>query len=135
MLSKQNYVVVSIVLLAVLLGMTLSQGLQWIWVTLSWDDPFIGGVREVPMTAAIAYGIAFIGAVFTLKHKPTYELSLEIVDELSKVTWPSREETGNATVVVIVTVIICSVYLGAFDAVWLWLTDLLLGVPPGSEAG
>ena len=56
------------------------------------------------------------------------------MDELARVTWPSREETGNATVVVIVTVLVCSVYLGVFDAFWMWVTNMILGIR-GSTAG
>jgi hypothetical protein len=39
-------------------------------------------------------------------------------------------------VVVLVTVLICSVFFGAFDAIWLWLTNLMLGVTGnGLDAG
>ena len=127
MLSRQRYVIVGILALAVIVAMPLAAGFQWTWIQLGWDDPPILS-RELSLTTLIAYALAAAAAVFALKHPPTYQLANEVVDELAKVTWPSREETGNATVVVIMTVVICSVYLGVFDFLWLWLTDWILGV-------
>jgi preprotein translocase SecE subunit len=126
MQSKDRYVVVSILSLAVIIAVSLSHGLEWIWVWGGWDDaPLLS--RELTTTVVLAYAVSTAAAVYSIKHKPTYQLAYEVVEELTKVTWPSREETGNATVVVIVTVVICAAFLGVFDAVWLWLTDWLLG--------
>ncbi len=47
--------------------------------------------------------------------------------ELKKVTWPTRKETQAATIVVIVTVIIAAMILGAFDTVWSFFTDRIYG--------
>lgn len=35
--------------------------------------------------------------------------------ELSKVTWPSRQEALNLTIIVLITVIVSSLVLGSFD--------------------
>ena len=120
--------IIGVVAVAVLVAIVLQHGFQWIWVQAGWDDPFLLDVRELALTRVLAYAIGISAAVFVLKHQPTFQLASEVVDELSKVTWPSREETGNATVVVIVTVVICAAYLGAFDAIWLALTDWVLGI-------
>ena len=126
---RTRYVIVGIVLLAVLVAVPLYHALLWGWAQLGWDDmPIIA--REVTLTRLIAIGVAVGAAVFVIKHGPTFQLANEVVDELAKVTWPTREETGNATVVVIVTVVVCSAYLGVFDAVWLSLTNWILGVHP-----
>jgi preprotein translocase subunit SecE len=127
-MSRERYVFVGTVLLAFLAGLSLSHALGWVWIRFGWDDMPLLGLRDFTVTAVISYGLALAAIVFVMKHAPTHQLASEIVDELSKVTWPTREETGNATVVVIVTVIICSAYLGAFDAMWLWVTDLILGI-------
>ena len=52
----------------------------------------------------------------------------EVVGELAKVTWPSREETQVSTVVVIVTSLIAAVIVGSFDAAWSAITDLIYKV-------
>lgn len=132
--SRQRYVVAGIVGLAVILGLALAHGLQWIWTEFGLTDPFVFGVRDLPLTTVLGYGIAVAAGAFVLKNGTTHALAVEIVDELARVTWPSREETGNATVVVIVTVLVCSVYLGVFDAFWMWVTNMILGIR-GSAAG
>ena len=43
---------------------------------------------------------------------------VEVWSELKKTTWPGRREVYGTTVVVVVTVLICAVYL--------WVVDLLL---------
>jgi len=131
--ARQRYVVVGVILLAVLASISLQHGLSWGWVQLGWDDlPVIS--RETPLTSVLAFALGFAGAAFVLMHKPTLQLANEVVDELSKVSWPSRQETGSATIVVIVTVVVCSLYLGIFDAVWMWLTGVMLRAP-GVSAG
>lgn len=133
MVAKQRFVVVGILALGIIIALPLSHLLQYAWVQIGWDDPPILS-RELSLTRLIGYGIAAVAVIYCLKHKPTYTLALEVADELSKVTWPSREETGNATVVVLVTVVICSLFFGVFDAVWLWLTNLMLGVTSGAPS-
>ena len=127
--SKQRYVVVGTIALAVVVGLVLAHGFQAAWNAFNLTDPLPFGIRELPLTALLGYSIALAGAVGVLKHEPTHMLALEIADELGRVSWPSREETGNATLVVIVAVLICSAYLGIFDAFWLWVTDMVLGTP------
>ena len=39
----------------------------------------------------------------------------EIIDELRKVSWPSRHETRNLTTVVVIVTAAAAVYLGAID--------------------
>jgi preprotein translocase SecE subunit len=128
-MSRQSFVVVGIVVLAAIAGLALSHLFSWIFVQVGLDDyPLLS--REISMTVLLAYGLAVAAAAFCFAHKPTRQVIQEIADELSKVSWPTREETGNATVVVLATVVICAVYLGMFDAVWLWLTNLVLGIQP-----
>ena len=40
---------------------------------------------------------------------------MAIIDELRKVVWPSREETTNLTVVVLVVAIAVGIFLGVID--------------------
>jgi preprotein translocase subunit SecE len=50
----------------------------------------------------------------------------EILSELRKVTWPTREETAYLTMVVIVVAIAVGIALGAIDVFFNWLIDRLL---------
>jgi len=50
----------------------------------------------------------------------------EIISELKKVTWPTREETAYLTMVVIIVAVAAGVVLGLVDIFFNWLIDNLL---------
>ncbi|MCK9461580.1 MAG: preprotein translocase subunit SecE [Proteobacteria bacterium] len=80
------------------------------------------------MTIAIG-GIAGFGtAIYMWRHPKLNRLAVEVVTELSKVTWPTRKELSASTVVVIVVSIIASIILGVFDMFWAWATEQLLNI-------
>jgi preprotein translocase subunit SecE len=45
----------------------------------------------------------------------------EAWSELKKVTWPTREQTRNLTVLVFVISAVVGAYIAAFDAAFTWL--------------
>ncbi len=51
----------------------------------------------------------------------------EAITELKKVVWPSRKDLKNSTIIVIVTVIIVSAFVGIVDLVFVGLLTLLIG--------
>lgn len=50
----------------------------------------------------------------------------EIIAELKKVTWPTREETAYLTMVVIIVAVAAGFVLGIVDLFFSWLIDNLL---------
>ena len=70
-----------------------------------------------------------VGTVAALKLHPTIStLSVEIANELKKVTWPNWNETKVATIVVLVTTLIIAAILGVFDLVWGALTSKIYAI-------
>lgn len=51
----------------------------------------------------------------------------ETIGELRKVSWPTRKEATNLTIVVIIVTISMSMYLGLLDYIFNQLFALLLG--------
>lgn len=49
----------------------------------------------------------------------------EVIAELRKVTWPTREETMKLTAVVIVISVIVGAFIGGLDSLFLKATTLL----------
>ncbi len=92
------------------------------WTTLPEVDTV-----SIYLTVAAAVVAAFIGRLLYVNEKIN-RLSHEVIGELVKVTWPSREEVSVSTVVVIITSIIASIILGTFDAIWSAVTDLIYKV-------
>jgi preprotein translocase subunit SecE len=50
----------------------------------------------------------------------------EVVAELKKVTWPSRDEVVRLTLVVIVVSVAVGALLGTIDLIFAWLMERLL---------
>ena len=80
------------------------------------------------VATALAAVIGFVVAYVVYRNEKANRISREVVGELAKVTWPSSEETRVSTVVVILTSIIAAGIIGAFDAVWSAITDLIYKV-------
>jgi len=49
----------------------------------------------------------------------------EVIAELKKVNWPTREETMKLTVVVIAIMILVGIFIGALDTTFLRISTLL----------
>jgi len=47
--------------------------------------------------------------------------------ELKKVSWPTREQVWESTVVVIFSVIVISIFLGIVDIFFSWLIKVVIG--------
>jgi preprotein translocase subunit SecE len=112
---------------AVALAWLLVQIVDTIWTRLNLGFSWMPAPRAVGVIAIGA--IAGLGvAVYLWRHPKVNRLAVEVVTELSKVTWPSRKELSASTVVVIVVSIIASIILGVFDMFWAWATDLILKI-------
>jgi preprotein translocase subunit SecE len=73
--------------------------------------------------SVIGLGLTGATAVYLWLNPRTHQVSLEIVAELRKVSWPSLAETRAATVAVIVASVISALLLGLFDVFWQFITD------------
>lgn len=51
----------------------------------------------------------------------------QVRQEASKVTWPTRKETGVATLMVFIMVTIMAIYFLIVDGIVSWLIELILG--------
>lgn len=52
----------------------------------------------------------------------------EVRQEVSKVTWPSRNETLISTVMVLIFVVLASLFFLAADQLISWLVQLMLSI-------
>lgn len=91
-------------------------------VKLGWS--YFGEPTELAVTS-IGAVLAFALTFAFYRNDRSYTLAHEVAEELSKVTWPSREQLRGSTMVVIGTSIVASFYTGALDFVWSWLSDFI----------
>ncbi|MCC8362342.1 preprotein translocase subunit SecE [Lysobacter sp. A6] len=82
-------------------------------------------LRWLAVIGGVAAGLGVFMA--TRKGADTREFLGESRFELRKVVWPTRQEAGRATLMIIIAVIVISLVLAAFDVVIQWGIKLLLG--------
>lgn len=116
---ERKWVHVMFAIAGLLLAWLLSKSGEWAWSYFGKPNTFYLGAGSV-VVAGIATLIAW-------RNEELFALANEVTSELSKVTWPSRKETINSTLVVILTTIIASGLLGLFDATWSWVTRMIYG--------
>ncbi|GAB5542645.1 MAG: preprotein translocase subunit SecE [Sandaracinaceae bacterium] len=80
---------------------------------------------EGTLVSGVAAIIGILTGFLLYRHPKVRPLADEVAGELSKVTWPTRQETWRNTIVVIITSIIAAAYLGIFDSIWSAFTDLI----------
>lgn len=56
---------------------------------------------------------------------PPVQFLQEVISELKKVTWPTREETMKLTTVVIAISIIVGIFIGGLDAILIQIQKLI----------
>jgi preprotein translocase subunit SecE len=82
-------------------------------------------VRVVGVLAAA--GIAVTIALQTASGRNLWAFSQDVRSEVRKVVWPTRTETIQTTLVVLMMVIVMAIILWAFDALLLWGVKSLTG--------
>jgi preprotein translocase subunit SecE len=104
---------------AIVMAWILSKTGEWVW-----------GYFGKPNTMIVGTGAALVAGIIAWvcwRNEDLFNLANEATSELTKVSWPSRQETFNSTIIVIITTIISSVILGVFDGIWSWFTRLIYG--------
>ncbi len=75
-------------------------------------------IGSIVLGAALGFGLYF--------NDKSNAFMNEVVLEMSRVTWPASKDTTNATIWVILFVIVAGALLGVFDSLWSWIIKMLL---------
>jgi preprotein translocase SecE subunit len=75
-------------------------------------------IGSIALGAALGFGLYF--------NDKSNAFMNEVILEMSRVTWPASKDTTNATIWVIVFVLVAGALLGAFDSLWSWIIKMLL---------
>ena len=79
-----------------------------------------------PMLITVGAAAASVVTTFVLyRNERINQITHDVLGELMKVSWPTRQETQASTVVVIVASIIAAIIVGLIDAAWSKLTDVI----------
>jgi preprotein translocase SecE subunit len=111
---------------AIAIAFIVSKVADFAWFKLQNAKPAIGEPRDeivMPLSAIIGTTVA----VYCWYRTRTRQLAEEVATEMSKVTWPKREEVTNGTFVVIVTTVISTVFFALMDKFWGFVSNLVYG--------
>lgn len=95
-----------------------------LWLEVS-DASLVGGVSPSMLVGVVLGG----GVTSYLWNRPDVRVFLgEVVEELSRVTWPTGEETRSSTIIVVVVAVLASFLVAIADYVWNGFTTLMLAI-------
>ena len=75
----------------------------------------------------VLLGLSTVVLLTTIEGKEALKLILESRTEIRRVVWPSRPETTQTTLIVIVAITIAGLILWGLDSLFGWATAKLLG--------
>jgi preprotein translocase SecE subunit len=91
------------------------------------EDPLLAGVAPLSTLLGVIAGV--VALFVLLRNEKATAFTDSVVNELRRVTWPSREETlGNTGIVVGATVFFATL-LSSYDFLWAKLTGIFLYTP------
>lgn len=83
---------------------------------------------ERPMFTTVIGGVAGIALmIYCLRHEGMRRWADDVALELSKVTWPDKNDVTSNTIVVLAASIFATVYIGLLDRLWAFVTMLVYG--------
>ena len=106
----------------------LANAIEDIWAIV-WSYAPDSVARPAALESSIAAAvIAFGGTLYAWRKERWFKFCTEVVVEVSQVVWPTKSETRQMTVVVIVMTLICSSLLWGMDQIWSRVTNWLYGI-------
>jgi len=77
------------------------------------------------LSNGIGVAVGFVAMMVAWKNIRLRTLAMETIEELAAVTWPSKDETTTATIVVMITATTASVVIFLMDRFWNWITNTI----------
>lgn len=113
---ENRKIIISFYLVSSIVGWFLTRSLvQYLFVTL-YQVRRIPGIATVREALPVAVGAIIFLVLF--RHPTANAFFDEVVSELRKVTWPSRQDVVRSTTVVLVCILIASFIIAGFDLLW-----------------
>ena len=123
-MSFYRYVMLSFVAISVLMWASVGAALNSAFTQFGLHDAVVFGL--VSTTGLVSIAVGLLSFFLLIRNEEALRFTDEVVRELSRVTWPSKEETTRSTTVVIVTAVFVAGVLGIYDLVWKNVADMFL---------
>ena len=130
-LGHARFVYAAYLACGIALAFVVTKMLDFAWYKAGmWKPEYFATIGVEPKDEFIVPIAAIIAIAVTIRYWRDLKvrtMAEEVAEELSKVTWPSRDEVINSTSVVIVTTIFATVFFALMDQFWLWVTKHVYG--------
>jgi len=123
-LSNQRYVLLSFICLAIIAGMVVQSACVSAFAQFAFPDNRIAGLVNTSTAVALVSGI--LTFVILIRNRRALGFTSEVVGELQRVTWPTRDETVRGSTTVVLTTFFTAGLLAIYDFIWKNLADLVL---------
>lgn len=124
-MSQQRFVILAFIVGSILVGLAIqAAAVDALQLMAMSDDRLLGGlVSTSTLLSVIGTAISFFGLI---RNRNAVKFTGEVINELMKVTWPTRDETVSATTTVVFTTLFVAVLLGLYDLLWKNVADVFL---------
>ena len=129
-LGYRRYVYAAYMAGAIAIAFLSTKVIDYAWFkTAQWKPLWFGQyVEPIDEAVVIAGGVIGVSvAVYYWRNKKVRTLIEEIAEELTRVTWPTRQEVTNSTTVVIIATAFATIFFALMDQFWLWVTKHVYG--------
>jgi preprotein translocase subunit SecE len=135
-LGAARYVLAGFFAAGIAITFLLAKVLAGIWNQLadnSWvarQAPFISSIAEDDRGTYTTLVGAIVGVsttIYAYRRSDVRAWTSEVAAELAKVSWPSKKEVTNSTIVVIAAGAFATVFLALLDRFWGFVTNLVYG--------
>ena len=129
-LGYRRYVYAAYMAAAIAIAFLTTKVIDYGWFKVAqwkpaWFGQYVEPVDEIVVLAGGAVGVGI--ALYYWRNKRVRTLIEEIAEELTRVTWPDRQEVTTSTTVVIIATAFATIFFALMDQFWLWVTKHVYG--------
>ena len=121
-LGVQRFVYAAFMAAAILVAFLFAKITDAVWRKLATLKPTLGEPQEEAVYDLAAL-VGVLLAFYAWRRREARTYVEEVASELSKVTWPSKKEVTNSTVVVVMTTLVATTFFALMDQFWRFVTD------------
>ena len=135
-LGATRYVLAGFFASGIMVTFVVTKVIEGTWNRLadnSWvarQAPFVSSIAEDDRATFATLVGALVGVsatIYAYRRPDVRTWTSEVAAELAKVTWPSKKEVTNSTIVVIAAGAFATVFLALLDRFWGFVTNLVYG--------
>ena len=123
-MSRQRFVIGSFIIAAILAGMVVQSAAVSAFAEFGYPDARIGGLVNTSSLLAVLGAVVTFGGL--VRNRDAVKFTSEVVNEVSLVTWPTKDETVRASTTVVFTTLFVAALVGVYDLLWKNVADIFL---------